>query len=68
VTKVRINLGTLLRVFRREVFKGIKKSELSIDGDIVMTVNEFGKFCEKIGKGLAGTIERIAEVEESEYN
>lgn len=65
MTKIRVNLGTLFRVFRHEMLKNTKKNAISIDGDLVLTVNEFCKFCEKTGKILAGTVERIAEVEES---
>lgn len=68
MTKIRVNLGALFRVFRHEMLKDIKSNEISIDGDLVLTVNEFGKFCEKTGKILAGAVERIAEVEESESN
>lgn len=67
MTRVRLNANALLF----EIFitvKGMVKGEISIDGDMLMTFNEFGEFCDKFGANLAECIKKVAEVEESESN
>lgn len=65
--KVRINVAALVADFARDILSNkTLNSRLDIDGDLVVSVTEFGNFCEDVGILLARSIERVVEIEDKD--